>query len=270
MYILIERMGVLAAVLFCLSSCGRNFDKAAKDKSRAESNPPSAAEIKKETTAVGGKAIEEVKITPPCQPPKGVNNNPQNISDVILLLNSLPKPVTIPCYLQVLKRPLYANATASILSVQPAGDEDNPRIFLFSGNALIQSIVPLETSSKAIEFSFLLDEVTSIKGEIEFPVTKELDSSYAYTSILSKKSGGTSCASCHGVETKYFESFGLNAFASRAIKPFKTRDVPLSRLEARFAACGTKLTYDCELIRALYLNGKLLPKTFPDAMKTLF
>jgi hypothetical protein len=268
----IPYIGTSALVFFLISilGCGRYLDRAGKKSASGEPSSIAKSEVKSDVSAEANKPQEQVALAPPCEPPKGVSNDPQNINDVILLLNAMPKPVTIPCYLQVLKRPLRANATASILSVQPAADENNPRIFLFSGPSLIQSFVPMESSSKAIEFSFLLDDVTSIKGEITFPVTKELDSSYAYTSILSTKSGGTTCASCHGVETKYFEAFGLNAFASRAIKPFKTRDVPLTNLEARVKACGNTATYDCDVIRALYLNGKPVPKNFPEAMKTLF
>ena len=166
----IPYIGTSAMVIFFTSifGCGRYLDRAGKKGAAGDSSSISKTEVKSDGSAEANKPEQQVALAPPCEPPKGISNDPQNINDVILLLNSMPKPVTMPCYLQVLKRPLRANATASILSVQPAADENNPRIFLFSGPSLIQSFVPMESSSKAIEFSFLLDDVTSIKGRNNF------------------------------------------------------------------------------------------------------
>src|SRR5688572_8125053 len=66
---------------------------------------------------------------------------PGSILEVVGQVNALPRPVTLPCFLATLPRPLEVHASQSIFSAQPAAGRRSPRMFIFSG-ALTLTIVP--------------------------------------------------------------------------------------------------------------------------------
>src|SRR5450432_198125 len=66
--------------------------------------------------------------SPQCRAPAGVSNNPQSIAETITLLNALPKPLSIPCFLESLARPIPVLATFGVLSAQPAVGVRSPRV----------------------------------------------------------------------------------------------------------------------------------------------
>src|SRR4051794_26926429 len=66
-----------------------------------------------------------------CVAPAGTTSSPQTIADVVELLNAMPKPVSLPCFLSTLARPLEVHATLSVTSAQPAVGKRSPRIFIF-------------------------------------------------------------------------------------------------------------------------------------------
>src|SRR5262245_6264496 len=41
-----------------------------------------------------------------CSPANGVSGKPANISEALILINTLPKPVTLACFIEALDRPL--------------------------------------------------------------------------------------------------------------------------------------------------------------------
>ena len=68
-----------------------------------------------------------------CRAPSSVSNAPQSIAETVTLINALPKPLTLPCFLESLARPLEMSATFSVVSAQPAVGHRSPRVFLFLG-----------------------------------------------------------------------------------------------------------------------------------------
>ena len=58
--------------------------------------------------------------------------SPDSIGDAVALINALPKPLTIACFVSALNRPLNLNLTTSTISVQPAIGVSNPRIFIIN------------------------------------------------------------------------------------------------------------------------------------------
>jgi hypothetical protein len=211
----------------------------------------------------------EPTAEPACTAPEGVSNDPRSMEDVITLVNALPMPVTLKCYLEALRRPLYLNATSSQLSVQPAVSESSPRIFLFSG-PLISALVPEGEGSPLLELSVLLSNQTSVKGEIAFPVAEALPLDAAYKGILRNDGNGTRCAGCHFNEAKAASPLNATAHTSTALRPFDNSDVPLDFLAAESAACGKNTSERCKNLRALFEHGQVLPKAFPADMDTLF
>jgi hypothetical protein len=188
------------------------------------------------------------------------------IPDVISHINKLPLPLTIPCLIDSLPKPLRINATNSALSVQPAAGSYNPRIFIFVDN-IILTFVPVGKGSETVEFSELRSDTSSVKGEISFPVTEILAEDSAYKQIMRKDGyDGTTCVGCHMGEDKVSDQ----VFETRALKPFVRQDVPLPYLEELKNTCVTVGRLRCDIFDALFKGKAPLPIDFPDDMPTLF
>jgi hypothetical protein len=92
-----------------------------------------------------------------CVAPAGVPTTPQTIVEVVDLINALPAPVTLPCFLQALARPLKMHATISLITAQTPFDRIMyaPEItrcsFCHAGEALAGDITFAEAwSSQAL------------------------------------------------------------------------------------------------------------------------
>jgi hypothetical protein len=204
----------------------------------------------------------------PCVAPAGVDNDPQSIAAVVTLLNALPKPVTLVCYLEALRRPLSVNATSSDLSIQPALGADSPRLFLFSGSLV--SAVATAVGPSLLEMSVLLGTQQSVKGEIAFPVTETLTEAGVYARIKRSDAAGTRCGGCHFGESPAQGVGNGEAYASKALRPFDADDVPISILAHAADLCEGTSNARCDLLRAVFEHGDVAPRSFPHDMPTMF
>ncbi len=194
--------------------------------------------------------------------------DPNDIDELLAMINSLPKPLDTECFLKALKRPLYVNASSSTMSVQPAAGVANPRIFIFKGNLII-ALVPQGEGSLVLEFSELKNDVRSIKGEISLPVIGTVSPSAPFSRIAS--AGKTTCQGCHSSEQAEFKIGDVQVYSSKALKPSATRDVPLSSLNYQLYLCdfNSDSSKRCGIYRALLNGGDVLPKEFPADMPGL-
>jgi len=161
-----------------------------------------------------------------CFAPEGMGN-PQTIEDAVRLINALEPPVTVPCFLESLDRPIVVEASKSIQSAQPAFGPNNPRFLIHRGELVI-SAVPKGDGRPIVEFSVEVPTGSgeSVKGEVVFPVTEELPLDAAYTQIQSEL-GGTKCVHCHiGEEATdlteadgAFVSFRLDTLRRNRVEP---------------------------------------------------
>ena len=122
----------------------------------AELEPPGAGE---------GLAEGEANL---CVAPPGMGS-PSTIDEVVQLLDVLPEPVSVPCLVQALDRPLAINSTSGIVSAQPAESVHNPRIFIFT-DGLALSIVPAGRGRDLLELGQYDTPEESLKGELHMPV----------------------------------------------------------------------------------------------------
>lgn len=197
-----------------------------------------------------------------CTRPTSLSNDIQTIEDVIRLINALPKPVTVPCLVDVLPRPLFVNATSNPLSGQPAVSASIPRIFLFLGSSLTANIVAGGSGSSIIEFGQRVDLNHSLKGEIHFPVSENLPINAAYTTILSQGKNGTTCLICHGQEQNV-STVGPEAYSSLVNRPNPSYDVSLENLQDLNAGCKTEKKEECAIIQAIFFQGSVNAREFP-------
>ncbi len=190
--------------------------------------------------------------------------SPTTIDGVVDVINRLPKPLTLPCFLRALERPLYLFASQSSISAQPAVGVRSPRTFLF-WDQLILSVVPDGPGRDLLEMSFVLSNQRSIKAELKFPVRDEVSPQSAYEDILFSEI--TTCAQCHAQEEE-IAGFGIErAFVSEALRPLPTEEVSLESLRPEVLECdpfagGRR----CAMLYGLFLYGPVVRQDFPQDM----
>ena len=199
-----------------------------------------------------------------CVPPQGVSGRPNTIDDVVTLVNSLPKPVTVGCFLESLDRPLNVTLSNSQISVQPASGSRSPRVFILN-DKLYMSVVPEGRGQDFLEISYQTSTTTSIKAEIEFPVLEAISKSKPYANIIS--SSGTNCRSCHRAEKQVATIEDIPLIESWAFQPDKETLVDLQNFKNELSICNFEKEPDrCEIIRAILSNGEVKTQAFPQDM----
>jgi hypothetical protein len=189
-----------------------------------------------------------------------VSQSITRIADVIALINSLAKPVTLDCVIASLRRPFALHATASVISAQPATGREKPRIFLHN-EGLFLSVVP---GAATLEFGETWQSLYSIKGELTFPIRENLADNAPFVTvgpIFSGSQNQTRCgAPCHGTTLEYSKQGGVTIFASQIVRPNPALDIPLDELKAAWKKCSMPDDPACQLYDALF--GESDPLSF--------
>jgi hypothetical protein len=205
-----------------------------------------------------------VAAQPPCTPPPGFSGTPRTIEAAVALMNALPKPTTLPCFIESLDRPLELYLTSSTLSLQPADGERSPRTFLVLGD-LVMSVVTTPDFIFRLELGYRSAPGRSIKGEVLFPLGQDVTATMIEDRI---RIGDISiCGGCHGAETRPSDSFFLDgAFESSIATPLYPFEVDLESLKAQAALCDRALEPDrCAQLSALFDHGDVRRSTRWDA-----
>lgn len=200
-----------------------------------------------------------------CAPPRGISGAPRSIEQVVALINSLPRPVTLACFLEALERPLHLYASQSSASVQPSSGPTDPRFFVFS-LPLIMTVTTEGPGVDRLLMSVLQPgNAVSTKAELEFPIGSEVALELPFARVFT--GSGTSCGSCHTNERPDPSVSAAAAYSSAAFKPLPTSEVSLSFLESQSQLCDPLQTPDrCLLLRVLFTTGPVLRADFPVGM----
>lgn len=217
----------------------------------------------------GGTAGGEGK--PRCRAPQGMGS-PGTIEQAVALLNVLPKPTSVACFVESLDRPLTMVATRSITSAQPALSPASPRVFLGIGKLWL-SIVIDGDSSQLLELGYLIaseqDLLRSVKGELHFPLTSALEPGAPYERVLYQ--GGTICRLCHYDERPEAVPGIENVFSSVALRPLPETYVSTDALRIAAQICDWTLEpHRCEMLSAVFDGGPVIEGAFPQEMPTFF
>ena len=225
--------------------------------------------------APGGSGGADVGPSPPterahhpgCVAPAGVSNAPRSIAETVALLNALPMPVTLPCFLEALARPLEINATNSLFSAQPAQGVRSPRIFLFS-DPNTMSIVPDGPGAPLLEFGEQRPNYRSLKAQIEFPVVVPLLPTAPYQD-LSFNDQLTSCGLCHSSELQESNLSGAQTFVSQSLRPLAQDFVSSAFLQNELSTCDFSAEpARCAMLDGLLGWGPVGDRAFPAEMAT--
>jgi hypothetical protein len=207
---------------------------------------------------------------PQCRAPAGVSGSPKTTQEAVALLNALPKPTGVACFLESLDRPLTIYATNSVFSAQPALSTASPRLFLKLGSLWLSVVIDGE-SSYLMEFGDMVpaEQPRSIKGELQLPLNDVIAASAPYDRV--RHGAGTVCGLCHYDETPVEGATGLNAFSSVAFRPRPDTRVDLASLKTAAATCDWQAQpHRCEMLAAVFNGGVVNEEPFPDAMSTFF
>ena len=198
-----------------------------------------------------------------CAPAVGAHNT-TSIVEVVDTLNAMPKPIDLPCFVQHLAGPLAVDATMSNLSLQPAAGRRSPRIFVLL-EPLIVSIVPQGTGRDLLEMGERRRETRSLKAEIAFPVTTDLERASPFEHVMFGTEL-TSCAFCHGSETPVADISFTAAFESDAFRPLPSNRVSVDELRSELAACDPESEpYRCSLLDALFDREAVTSRELPES-----
>ncbi len=202
-----------------------------------------------------------------CAPPSGVSNAPRTIAETVAMLNAMPKPVTLPCFLEALARPLEINATNSLFSAQPSQGARTPRIFLFR-DLNTMSVVPAGTGAPLLEFGEQRPNYQSLKAELEFPIVGQLSDSAPFERVQFSEEL-SNCGVCHNAERVEISATGIRQFVSQSLRPLPQDAVPAAYLQHELAVCDSTLEPGrCALLDGLLGWGLVTDRPFPLEMAT--
>lgn len=202
-----------------------------------------------------------------CKPGPGTTGSPKTVLDVVALINGLPMPVTLPCFLRSLDRPLQLLATSSVVSAQPAQGQDNPRLFVVN-NDISLSVVTAGESKNLLEIGEITAPDRSIKGEISFPVEAPLTLEAPFTRIA-QSAERTVCFGCHYPEVPAVGYPAAGAFESTAYRPIPRLEINFDYVEYQFTVCDPSADAErCAMLAALFDQGQVSRGAFPSDMPT--
>ena len=269
-------LALLSALLLACGACGNGAEGASPAATQIAPDVPEPAAPSVPSAREAGSAEPTSAATPgtdaptnapsaaaPCSPPPGVSGSPRNIEQAVALMNALPRPTTLPCFLQSLDRPLEVYLTSSQLSLQPAAGAERPRTFIVLGE-LVLSVVTNAKFISRLELGYRTAPGRSLKGEIAFPLTRAVTAADIADRI---RVGNVSiCGGCHGAETRPVDGFFLDgAFESAIAVPLSPFEVDLETLRAEAAACDRSLDPDrCAQLSALFDHGEVRRSTLWD------
>lgn len=195
---------------------------------------------------------------------------PTSIVEIVDHLNTLPKPVGLPCLLRSLPRPLALHATRSTLSAQPSVGLRSPRIFVLY-ERLTMSIALDGMGKNLLEFGEHRPQARSLKAEIEFPVAEELSHGAPFQRVLYKDTQQTGCAFCHAAESRDESIDFAPGYDSVALRPVDRQEtISVAALATLRAECDSEAEpLRCAMLDSLFARGMPVDQAFPADYATL-
>ncbi|MEZ4382597.1 MAG: hypothetical protein R3A79_14765 [Nannocystaceae bacterium] len=202
-----------------------------------------------------------------CKPAPGTSGAPKTIDEAIALANGLPFPVTAECFVEALDRPLQIEATRSERSLQKAKGARSPRVFLWSADSLVISIVLDGDARDLIEFGQVVTPRRSIKAELKFPLEAPVTAKTAYDRVRNPEHPNiTVCFVCHDREEDVPEIEG--ARSSLALRPRPSTLVEVDALRDEHARCDPAAEpARCAYLEALMGHGPVEHRAFDDVLR---
>ena len=213
-----------------------------------------------------GSASAPVAETRRCAPGPNATGAPRTIEQVVDLINSLPKPVTVACFVESLDPPLKVFASNSVASLQLSTGPEDPRWFIFS-LPLIISITSDGPGTELLEMGVLQPgNRRALLGELRMPIESEIKHALPFDRI--NKGETTTCGFfCHQNEECDPRIRIAEAFVSKSIRAAASSEVTLDFLRGVLSRCKSPTaSVRCELLHALLVTGRAQREDFPADM----
>jgi hypothetical protein len=202
------------------------------------------------------------RLAGPCAPE---GSAPATVGDVVDRLDALPSPVTLPCFVSSLPRPLPLEASSDVFSAQPAVGERSPRLFIrYPGLTL--TVAPEGAGAALLELGEAAHDGLTVKAELALPVEVPVAPAAPYERVALVDGSGTGCGLCHGGEVEVADG----VYASIPLQPLPKLRVPLDEVAAEALACGSATDDRCALLRAVFGHGDVYHAPFPDDVPTIY
>lgn len=217
----------------------------------------------------GGQPVEPTSST--CKPPAGAAIT--DVQSVVDWINAMAKPLTLPCFIESLPRPLKIQPAFSEFSAQPSPDHHSPRIFLFFDRLILTVAIDQDFAEfpyPLLEMSYLVDEQNLIttKAELKFPVVDTLSAAAPYTG-LSFNDRISQCSFCHPSESVLGQMDDIPIYQSSMLKP--TTPLPVNQLYMENDSCvAAAQPHRCAMLSSIVNHGELQPYSFPAEAPTIF
>jgi hypothetical protein len=191
---------------------------------------------------------------------------PLDLDGLVGQLAGWSPPITLPCVLSALPRPLGLEATSDVFSVQPAVGGRSPRLFV-QVDQLVITVVPEGSGADLMEFGSYVDGDRSLKGELAFPIEAPVTAESPYERLLSPFHDGSSCGVCHPSE----EEVSPGRFVSIALRPIEGSLVPIEDVAAEAAACDRSVEPErCAILDAVFGHGEVVHQPLPASWPTIY
>jgi hypothetical protein len=220
--------------------------------------PPVALPPLEPPTDVNEEVTETPTVNPNlCRAPDGVSARPRNLTEAVTLMNSLPRPTTLPCFLEALERPLQVYMTRSDQSLQPSPGVRSPRTFIIN-EPMVMSIVFEGEAHVTLELGYRTAETRSIKTELVFPLVQDVTFDTLFDHV--KEGIGTRCGNCHtGEEESFNDEIQAIVYESDLYPPFEVYEVDLESVRAESTSCDAATEPDrCALLSGLFDHGDVV------------
>lgn len=205
-----------------------------------------------------------------CAPGPSASGAPRTIEQVVDLINSLPKPVSVACFVESLDAPLKVFASNSAASLQLSTGPEDPRWFIFS-LPLIISVTSDGPGAELLEMGVLEPgNRRAVLGELRMPIQTAIQHALPFDRI--SKGEGTTCGFfCHKDEERDPRIHFAEAFVSKSIRAAAGSEVTLDTLRGVLSRCQSPTaSARCELLRALLVTGRAQREDFPADMPVGF
>lgn len=206
-----------------------------------------------------------------CVAPAGASIT--DVQSVVDWLNAMPKPVTLPCFIESLPRPLNIQSALSEFSAQPSLGRRSPRIFFFFDRLILTVVADqkfAEYPHPLLEMSYLVDEqeLITTKAELKFPIVDTLSPAAPYTG-LSFNDRISQCSFCHPKESVLDYLDNVPIYQSSILKP--TTPLQISQLYVESDNCIVEEEpHRCAMLSSIVDHGELRPYSFPARAPTIF
>ena len=205
-----------------------------------------------------------------CAPGPNATGAPRTIEQVVDLINSLPKPVSVACFVESLDPPLKVFASNSVASLQLSTGPEDPRWFIFS-LPLIVSVTSDGPGAELLEMGVLQPgNRRALLGELRMPIQTMIKHAVPFDRV--SKGDGTTCGFfCHRDEERDTRIRFAEAFVSKSIRAVSSSEVTLDSMRGVLSRCKSPTaSARCELLRALLVTGRAQREDFPADMPVGF